>query len=123
MKNILMDYPYLNDGVLESDKWFIRFYGEYIYNDADSEMPPKYFIRLIKLLKVVCPNISFLDYALIEDSCVEIREYESNDYYTREVDQYYACDISKLFDKLVEFGYITEDNIDDIHKRILALKS
>ena len=75
------------------------------------EKQPTNFIEFDKLLEKYCPDISFLKYKSIYNECVTIEDdYECDYYGGRENFNIYCCDLNRLFELLVESGYITENN-------------
>jgi hypothetical protein len=69
---------------------------------------PKEFEEFDNLLEEICPNITFLQYQKLRKCCVTCEEDYENDYYGgTEYFRYWACDMKKLYETLVEFNLIT----------------
>ena len=65
------------------------------------------FTDFYKLLEDVCPNISFIQYKIIFSECVEIEEFEENDYYGgTEYKSRYKLDVRKCYEMLRERNLI-----------------
>lgn len=99
------------DMKLRSDKWCTGgSYGNCWDNHLRPVSPDKAlgFTELDKLLLQLAPNISFLQYKMINDSCVSQEESFDRDYYGGGTSYLnWVCDLQKLHEKLVEFGYVS----------------
>lgn len=75
--------------------------------DADLE-----FIEFDNLLTKICPNITFLQYKQIYNSCVDKESYYESDYYGGSELRYkYTCNLNTLYNKLIEMNIIDETRI------------
>lgn len=102
----------LNKDIMTSEKWCtggtICCWDGSEYN-CSPEKQPTSFVEFDKLLEKYCPDIPFLKYKSIYNECVTIEEDYEYDYYGGcENFNIYCCDLNRLFELLVELGYITE---------------
>lgn len=98
------------DMKIRSDKWCTGgSYGNCWDNQLRPVSPEKAlsFQELDKMLLHLAPNLSFLQYKVINDSCVSQEESYDSDYYGGGTSYLnWVCDLQKLHEKLVEFGYV-----------------
>lgn len=98
------------DMKIRSDKWCTGgSYGNCWDNVLRPVSPEKAlsFSELDKMLVSLAPNLSFLQYKIICDSCVEQEESYNSDYYGGGTSYLnWVCDLQTLHEKLVEFGYV-----------------
>ncbi len=78
----------------QGDKWEIQ-----------REEPRTIFTELDMFLFDIDPDLSYLKYRMIFDHSVTIESYDDSDYYHSKDMNRFSCDLDKLFDKLIEFGY------------------
>ncbi|MGL5647753.1 MAG: hypothetical protein ACRDDY_07875, partial [Clostridium sp.] len=70
------------------------------------------FDEFDSLMENVCPNMSFLKYNKIKNNCINVDQYYDSDYYGgSETINYYTCDIENLYNMLVDFDLIDEDEL------------
>lgn len=69
---------------------------------------PSEFEELDDFLLKVAPTLTFLQYKKIRNTCVTMKEIESNDYYSDTTSGVWLCDMSKMFSLLEEWGYNLE---------------
>ncbi len=100
------------DMKIRSDKWCTGgSYGNCWDNDLRPVSPDKAleFVELDKLLMQVAPTLTFLQYKMINNYCVEQEESYDRDYYGGGTSYLnWVCDLQKLHEKLVEFGYVSD---------------
>ena len=88
--------------------------GSYLDNEIRPISPdekPDSFDELDKILEVISPNMTFLQYKRIYRECVSLTTNHSTDYYGGWSDTAtYVCSIEKLFNELLQMGYINERN-------------
>lgn len=94
-----------------SDTW--RTGGEYSSWNSDSTTrmdseAPCEFELFDEVMERICPNITFLQYKKLYRSCVELGTRHQSDYYSWWDEDFYKCNIEKLYDMLFEMGYIEE---------------
>jgi hypothetical protein len=102
------------DGIAKGDSWSLG--GDWCDcwgggGTVHGDTPPD-GIRLIDdLLEKVAPNITFLQYKKISNECVEIDEYNENDYYGGSVAYArHMVNIPALYDYLIENELINEND-------------
>jgi hypothetical protein len=98
-------------GVLQSQRWSTGgSWADCWGNEGSIEgEPPKEFEELDNLLGKICPSITFLQYKKVRAACVETETYSSPDYYGGcEHFAYWACDLKKLHNMLVEMELLAE---------------
>ena len=79
-------------------------------SEIEPEKQPSSFEEFDDLLEKLCPNISFLTYKKMFNDCVTVEDGYENDYYGGT--QYYSlycCRLKRLYELLVERGYLKED--------------
>lgn len=96
-------------GVLESQSWSLggtlnSYSG---YTTPCYAEPAADFTELDNYLNEICPNITFLQYKRLFDTCVSTEEDEDYDYYGGCVtNAKYVCNINTLHEKMKEMGII-----------------
>jgi hypothetical protein len=73
---------------------------------VDASEPLIDFEELDSLLEMVSPNITFLQYKRLFSYAVTTEIRDVRDYYYSGQEEYYSCDVSKLYAKLKEYGYV-----------------
>jgi predicted kinase len=96
--------------ILESASWCLggnsRDYLGGCY-DVSADVQPVGFVEFDDLLLKICPNISFLQYRKIFNSCCATGNRGHNDYYGGSVSYgYYICDLNLLYEELKELNLI-----------------
>ena len=94
----------------DSDSWVCggvvqSFNGD--WGPIDAEAPKTSFSEVYDMLCEINSEISISRISFIE-SCITIEERIDNDYYSRTQSQFFRCDMEKLYNGLIEFGYISE---------------
>jgi len=74
----------------------------------DADDPPESFRELSDLLYGIRPDFAMKDYQYIMAHCVEIKEKEDSDYYSRTTLAQYVCDLESLYSVLKERGYLEQ---------------
>ena len=74
----------------------------------DAEAPCE-FELFDEVMEKICPNITFLQYKKLYRECVRVDTRHQSDYYSWWDEDFHKCDIEKLFDMLLEMGYIKEN--------------
>lgn len=65
------------------------------------------FTEFDDMLLNICPNISFLQYKKLYNSCVIVDEYQERDYYGGSETIYqYICDLKKLYNEMLDMNLI-----------------
>ena len=68
---------------------------------------PKDFVEFDEMLANVCPNISFVQYKILYNTCHEVVTYREHDYYGGcESYSYHICDLQKLWGKMKEMQIV-----------------
>lgn len=68
---------------------------------------PKEFVEFDEMLSKICPNISYLQYKTLYNTCHEIITYNDRDYYGGcETILYHKCDLQKLWGKMKEMELV-----------------
>jgi adenylate kinase family enzyme len=69
------------------------------------DTPPNEFKEFDNFLEKICPNISFLQYKKLYNSCVKVETKEEHDYYGGCVTYaYFECDLKRLLSEMEEMG-------------------
>lgn len=110
MKDKILDFGY--EGRLESEEWS----GGGTWGDCwgdrgviEPEDDPG-FDKFDNLLARICPNITYLQYKVLFNDCVELEEYWDGDYYGgRELCKRYVCNLEYLYDRMIEMNLIEEN--------------
>jgi hypothetical protein len=100
---------------LRSDSWCLGgnyrdcWGGDYLI--GSSPLPASYQ-EFDALLEQICPNITFMQYKKIYNSCVETDTYTENDYYGGSTSHgYFRCNVETLYNKLVELNLINDEEL------------
>ena len=100
------------DMKLRSDKWCTGGAVGNCWNSSLSPVSPDKalnFTELDKMLIHLAPNLTFLQYKIINDTCVSQEESYDRDYYGGGTSYLnWVCDLKELHEKLVEFGYVED---------------
>ena len=98
------------DMKLRSDKWCTGGAVGNCWNSSLSPVSPDKalnFTELDKMLIHLAPNLTFLQYKIINDTCVSQEESYDHDYYGGGTSYLnWVCDLKELHEKLEEFGYV-----------------
>lgn len=79
--------------------------------DTVAPDPEIEFEEFDRLLEEVCPQITFLQYKNIRQKCVVDKEWSESDYYGGSVTKKcWVCDLTKLYEMLLEKGLISEED-------------
>lgn len=77
---------------------------------VSSEDQPTSYEDFDLLLEKICPNITFLQYKKLYNSCIEIETYNEHDYYGGSTEHaYFECDIEKLYNGLKQIGLTDQE--------------
>lgn len=77
--------------------------------DIEPESQPSSFRKLDEILDELNCHISFSDRRTIMDRCVTIRSKTISDYYSRELVEYFVCDVEELYEVLNDLGLVRYD--------------
>ncbi len=88
---------------LYSSEWYVNADNPSEVFISKEEKVPSDFIELDEVLEKYFPNITYLQYKRLKRECVELDDFEENDYYTGTVYKArYRCDLKKLYQFIKE---------------------
>ena len=90
---VIDDKLYSDDWTTDGKIW--GYMGPDYYNDLSPETPND-FEELDRILEVMTPNLSFLQYKKIRKECCYINEFHVSDYYESYSKAQWVCDLKKL---------------------------
>lgn len=100
-------------GYLESSRWSLggtscNYLGN-TYQISPEQQPS--FVEFDNLLLEICPELSFLKYKKLYNETVTIEHGSERDYYGGSTSYaYYQCNLKKLYELLMEWGYLGDSN-------------
>lgn len=97
-----------------SKEWLVRGTQRYYINDnwdseyikLDTEEAIMEFKEFDKLLEQICPTLTFIEYKELLKICVDIEEYDEDDYYTYATYKRWRCNLEILEEYLKAKNYI-----------------
>lgn len=97
-----------------SKEWLVRGTQRYYINDnwdseyikLDTEEAIMEFKEFDTLLEQICPTLTFIEYKELTKACVDIEEFDKDDYYTYATYKRWRCDLQILEEYLKNKNYI-----------------
>lgn len=99
---------------LYSEQWLVRGTERYYVNSdwdsayikLDGEEAIMEFKEFDEVIEQLCPSLTFIEYKELLKVCVDIDEFDKDDYYTYATYKRWRCDLNKLEEYLKSKNYI-----------------